>query len=186
VLLPGMSGPSGTNIVREIVDESDVYVDVHKAIRRLTPAPRARHAHPEATSARKLNDSALLEGIAEDSNGNTLLVGSLGAHSDTGIDPPKTAIFMKRRSSAGPDGVLHADPVPIKASLEEMKRQLRLHPANMASNPLHTRKDVFKIKQGLGTLAQDGRIPVRPDVSRIRSENDESTPLLGRVPNHGR
>ncbi|KAH7312296.1 putative DUF21 and CBS domain protein [Stachybotrys elegans] len=176
-------------IGEEIVDESDVYVDVHKAIRRLTPAPRARHIHPEATSSRKINDPTLLSGIAEDSNGTTLLVGSLGAHSDNGIiDPPKTAIFMKRRSSAGPDGVLHPDPVPVKASLDEMKRQLRLHPANMASNPLHTRKDVFKIKQGLGTLANDIRSHPhpRPDIARVRSENDESTPLLGRVPNHSK
>ncbi|OAQ97786.1 hypothetical protein LLEC1_05557 [Akanthomyces lecanii] len=32
-------------IGEEIVDESDVYIDVHKAIRRLTPAPRARCGH---------------------------------------------------------------------------------------------------------------------------------------------
>src|SRR5882757_1952495 len=31
-------------IGEEIIDESDVYIDVHKAIRRLNPAPIARRA----------------------------------------------------------------------------------------------------------------------------------------------
>ena len=31
-----------SNNDREIIDESDVYVDVHKAIRRMAPAPRTR------------------------------------------------------------------------------------------------------------------------------------------------
>ena len=35
-------GTVGSQHSREIIDESDVYIDVHKAIRRLQPAPRVR------------------------------------------------------------------------------------------------------------------------------------------------
>jgi metal transporter CNNM len=179
-----------------------VYVDVHKAIRRLTPAPRARRqaAHAaEATAAKKINDAAILQDIAEDLNSGSgeLTVGSLGAHSDNGMisHPPKTAVFMKRRSSAGPDGVLNPqEPVPIKASLEEMKRQLRLQPANSASNPRHMTKSLFKIKQGLGPSTSEGRPSMVRPVSIAgplgprqtdNEQQDESTPLLGKVASNG-
>lgn len=146
-------------MIREIVDESDVYVDVHKAIRRLNPAPRAKRINEAAalaaaaTATNKKGDGSVLVDIAEDGSGQTITVGSLGAQSDTGIaeDRPRTAIFMKRRSSEGPDGQrAEGNPVPIKASLDQMKQQLRLGPANRAAKPLSNKRDMFKIKQGLG------------------------------------
>lgn len=178
---------------REIVDESDVYVDVHKAIRRLTPAPRARRIEAAAAvaAAKKTTEHPVLIDIAEDQQGNTLQVGSLGAQSDSGsFEPgPRTAIFMKRRSSAGPDGRMDNHPVPVKASLEEMKRELRLGPANRAANPNNMKKEsVFKIKQGLSvTHASVGshRLPPRSasvageEVPRIKID-DERTPLISR------
>jgi len=154
-------------VSREIVDESDVYVDVHKAIRRLTPAPRARrvHGHSEVATAATAaalaakNRSDILVDIAEHPDGQSVTVGSLGAQSDSGAQEqrPKTAIFMKRRSSAGPDGQANGGgggggggTVPVKASLNDMRQQLRLGPANLASHPRNmTRNNVFKIKQGL-------------------------------------
>ncbi|PHH61592.1 hypothetical protein CDD82_2124 [Ophiocordyceps australis] len=175
-------------IGEEIVDESDVYVDVHKAIRRLTPAPRARRLQHEvataatAVAAKKPTEGPLLVDIAEHGEGQSFGVGSLGAHSDGALETPsvaasmqqqqqhhqqqqqqqqqlqqkqqlhtKTAVFMKRRSSAGPDGTPETGTVPVKASLDEMKPQLRLGPANRAAHPRTTiRNNVFKIKQGLG------------------------------------
>jgi metal transporter CNNM len=178
-------------IGEEIVDESDVYVDVHKAIRRLTPAPRARRIEAAAAvaAAKKTTEHPVLVDIAEDSHGNTLQVGSLGAHSDSGSldNRPRTAIFMKRRSSAGPDGLMADHTVPVKASLEEMKRELRLGPANRAARPNNMKKEsVFKIKQGLSvTHATDGgnRMPPRSasvageEIPRV-SIDDERTPLI--------
>jgi metal transporter CNNM len=195
--------PSGCNqtnaTLREIVDESDVYVDVHKAIRRLNPAPRAKRINEAAalaaaaTVTSKKGDGSVLVDIAEDGTGQSITVGSLGAMSDTGIteDRPRTAIFMKRRSSEGPDGQRsEGNPVPIKASLDEMKQQLRLGPANRAAKPLSNKRDVFKIKQGLSphqpTTEHHGcssRMPPRSVTasaappSRTQS-GDERTPLL--------
>ncbi|KHN99156.1 d-3-phosphoglycerate dehydrogenase [Metarhizium album ARSEF 1941] len=176
-------------IGEEIVDESDVYVDVHKAIRRLTPAPRARRIHAESGAAavgRKPGDGAALVHIAENLEVPDPVVGSVGAMSD-GVPEraPKTATFMRRRGSAGPDGTADNRPVPFKASLNEMKEQLRhLAPSNRAANPRNTRTNVFKIKQGLSVttfVAGDGSPrplegpgPKQDDVAYT----DESTPLL--------
>jgi metal transporter CNNM len=93
---------------------------------------------------------------------------------------------MKRRRSAGPDGRTdEGAPIPVKASLDEVKRQFRLGPANRAANPLSTRGTVFKIKQGLGTPLIDGKPPPRPasaadNIKPNGSGSSESAPLLER------
>lgn len=184
---------SDTNFTREIVDESDVYVDVHKAIRRLTPAPRARRieAAAAAASIKKTTEHPVLVDIAEDANGNTIQVGSFGAQSDSGAgdNRPRTAIFMRRRSSADPAGRMEGETEAIRGSLQDVKQQLRLGPANRAAKPLQARKgEMFKTKQAVaGTQASGSgdRMPPRSTsetalagVSRARS--NENTPLLQR------
>ena len=109
-----------------------------------------------------------------------MTVGSLGALSDTAEQQPKLAVFMKRRSSVGPDGLPDDHLIPVKASLDQMKQQLRLGPANRAAHPRSTRKSVFKIKQGLTTAphrlsdAGDGCPP-----GNSHDHDHESSPLLG-------
>lgn len=183
------------------MDESDVYVDVHKAIRRLTPAPRAKRHHHEAAAAtaataaatmaaRKSTDNVLVD-IAEHPDGQSFTVGSLGAQSDSGAAPeqnPRTAIFMKRRSSAGLDGKLDGGTVPVKASLDEMRQQLRLGPANRAAKPRNnTRTNVFKIKQGLGVTtvipkSGNGKLNADEHDSAKGLDDSEVTPLLPKEP----
>ena len=178
-------------MTREIVDESDVYVDVHKAIRRLTPAPRARRIEAAAAAvAKKATESPVLVNIAEGGDGSNVQVGSLGAQSDGGgrENRPRTAIFMKRQSSADPDGVMmHGQPEPMRGSLQDVKTQLRLGPANRAARPLHTRQEVFKTKQGLvgpsssmpRSISADGL-----DAGKITTSS-ERTPLLQHDSEHG-
>ncbi|KAM3450446.1 hypothetical protein MY3296_006115 [Beauveria thailandica] len=178
-------------IGEEIVDESDVYIDVHKAIRRLTPAPRARCGHVDvaaaaghagtAIAAKKTSDNTTLVGSEEPGDGSALKVGSLGAISDGGDGRynPKVSVLLKRRGSAGPDGRFEA-PISVKTSLKEMKSsQLRLGPANRAAHPRSNTRNVFKIKQGLNsqrvtTLKADAGIlltngDVSPSVQSIAS-----------------
>lgn len=174
------------------MDESDVYVDVHKAIRRLTPAPRARRIHAEAGAAavgRKPGDGAALVDIAEHLEASSPVVGSLGAMSDGAPERiPKMATFMRRRGSAGPDGKPDDRPVPFKASLDEMKAQLRhLAPSNRAANPRNPRTNVFKIKQGLSvTTFVAGDSNSKPLDEPVHKPDDtfdgaESTPLLNKT-----
>jgi metal transporter CNNM len=117
------------------------------------------------------------------SEGQTLEVGSYKSDNGHLERPPKTAVFMKRQHSAGPDGRIGKSPVPVKASLDEMRQQLRLGPANRATNPRSsTRGSVFKIKQGLGTTVvttttTEAAKPVNGEAEGA-GEHTETTPLL--------
>ncbi|KAI8687289.1 hypothetical protein NCS56_00301400 [Fusarium sp. Ph1] len=184
-------------IGEEIVDESDVYVDVHKAIRRLTPAPRARRiqagaAAVAATASRQAPEAAILVDVDENHVTPNLETASYHSNYEGGFhNGAKTAIHMKRRTS---DGGIEGTPVVVKASLDEMRQQLRLGPANRATKPLsNTRGSVFKIKQGLGTnqatpletpTSTSSRLPPRAAshigfTSTQRIGGHERTPLLG-------
>lgn len=129
-------------------------------------------------AARKTPDGTAYVNTTESSDGSTLKVGSLGALSDNGDVNyrPKTAIFMKRRGSAGPDGRVEG-PVPVKASLNEMRQNLRLGPANSAAHPRSAKKGVFKIKQGLTRVGTRDSIPEQTN-GDADTARDERTPLL--------
>lgn len=151
---------------------------MHKAIRRLAPAPGARRAHVDAAAiagtaiaARKTVDGAAMIDVMDEGEPSSPKVGSLGALSDNAEQQPKLAVFMKRSGSVGADGVPDPNLIPVRASLDQMKPQLRLGPANRAAHPRSTRKDVFKIKQGLGQAIKEPR-------QSTDSQGQESTPLL--------
>ncbi|KAM0241884.1 hypothetical protein ACHAPO_001583 [Fusarium lateritium] len=184
-------------IGEEIVDESDVYVDVHKAIRRLTPAPRARRIHAAATAASVMaskkapGDSILVDIEDHDAPSNRdAEAASFHSNYEGGFhNSARTAIHMKRRTS---DGGIEGTPVVVKASLDEMRSKLRLGPANRAANPRSNTRSLFKIKQGLGangTPPSDSSRPLPPRAqshmgfvnqgSPARNQGHERTPLLG-------
>ncbi|KAF4334183.1 hypothetical protein FBEOM_12007 [Fusarium beomiforme] len=187
-------------IGEEIVDESDVYVDVHKAIRRLTPAPRARRIHATAAAAaamatKKAPGDSILVDVEEhgDDYHPNIETASFHSNYEGGFHNfAKTAIHMKRRTS---DGGIEGTPVVVKASLDEMRSQLRLGPANRAANPRSNTRSLFKIKQGLGASQTpppaDGSRPTQPRAashmgftnthgqSLARTQGHERTPLLG-------
>ncbi|KAF5669006.1 hypothetical protein FHETE_5098 [Fusarium heterosporum] len=191
-------------IGEEIVDESDVYVDVHKAIRRLTPAPRARRIHATAAAAaamatKKAPGDSILIDVDEHADGPhpNVETASFRSNYEGGFhNSAKTAIHMKRRTS---DGGIEGTPVVVKASLDEMRSQLRLGPANRAANPRSNTRNLFKIKQGLSlnsTPPSDGSRPLPPRaVSHMgftnshgqspgRNPGHERTPLLGLGEDH--
>lgn len=147
-------------IGEEIIDESDVYIDVHKAIRRLAPAPTYRRAPKgqivEDHTHVKANEDRLID-IEEDTKGETetpkkpLRVNSLdvrrssdspasGTHSSS---LPKASFIMRRGSSAA-DGN-HT----VRGSIAEMREQLKnIGPSNLAARPKTTRYSTVKIKPG--------------------------------------
>lgn len=191
-------------IGEEIVDESDVYVDVHKAIRRLNPAPRARRIHATAAAAaamatKKAPGDSILVDVEDHVDGLHPNVETASFHSnyEGGFhNSARTAIHMKRRTS---DGGIEGTPVVVKASLDEMRSQLRLGPANRAANPRSNTRSLFKIKQGLAansTPPNDGSRPLPPRAvshmgftnphghSPARNAGHERTPLLGLGEDH--
>lgn len=179
-------------IGEEIIDESDVYIDVHKAIRRLTPAPKARLQRRPSDSqvAAKLNDTGILIDTSDPSETNAAgrRPGSVTVNSDAHLlsSSPRAATVMMRRSSAGIDGQMVKSTVPIRANLEEMRQHLRhLGPSNPATNPKNTRSTTVKIKPGIitstprmGSTGGDLIEDVHPTAHR---QDDETTALLNSV-----
>ncbi|KAK8111458.1 uncharacterized protein PG998_007915 [Apiospora kogelbergensis] len=164
-------------IGEEIIDESDVYVDVHRAIRRTHPAPKARVQRKDLLN----KDAAVKDGNLidlEDETGRPLpnQRTSFGGKTDTAAlsSSPKTTLLM-RRSSAGHDGQNARTTVPIKANFEEMRDHFKhLGPSNPASNPRSTKVSAVKIKPGTGGQTRNGSVATE-NVSENMVANGDGT-----------
>ncbi|OIW24395.1 DUF21-domain-containing protein [Coniochaeta ligniaria NRRL 30616] len=179
-------------IGEEIIDESDVYIDVHKAIRRLTPAPKARlQRQSSENQTPKPNETGVLVDISDPSEPpappNGKRPGSVTAQSDAHLlsSSPRAATVMMRRSSAGIDGHLVKSTVPVRANLEEMRQHLRhLGPSNPATNPKNTRSTTVKIKPGIvtsSTRVGSTAGEIIEEVPPAHRQDDETTALLNNV-----
>ncbi|KAI1766976.1 DUF21-domain-containing protein [Hypoxylon sp. FL1150] len=168
-------------IGEEIIDESDVYVDVHKAIRRSHPAPKARALRKDIM----MNNAEIREGRLvdiEEEFGETQSkrAPSLNSRADAttlGTSPRMTTLLLRRRS-AGQDGQLVHTTVPVKANFEDIRDHFKhLGPSNPASNPKSTRVSAVKIKPAK-TSASTNLQPelVTEDLEPVA---DERTSLLG-------
>lgn len=172
---------------REIIDESDVYIDVHKAIRRLTPAPKARihRQHSQSDEAARLTDDSTV--VAESgnvSNGHDSQhksvewVGVPGGEAAVPSSSPKTATFMMRRSSAGADGQTIQTTIPVRANIDELRQHLKhLGPSNPATNPKNTRSTTVKVKPGHSLPTRSASVTEGVSLS-VFDDGDETTSLL--------
>jgi metal transporter CNNM len=137
-------------IGEEIVDESDVFIDVHKAIRRAMPAPRLRiprgHIVEEPPSATQpdLVDITENQTLSPDE-----LQRKMTGETPTSQKPKLTTTmshFNNRRWSA------HSNPEhrrPARVSTDEIKEHMKhIGPSNLASRPKTTRFNTVKIKPG--------------------------------------
>lgn len=180
-------------IGEEIIDESDVYVDVHKAIRRLHPAPNAqifrRHSLNTATKSQ--------ENLRPDASGKDTLSPAASTENGQSVlsSSPKTT-FLMRRSSAGQDGLAASSAVAVRTNLGDIREHLKhLGPSNPANNPKNTRLTSVKIKPGNNSQGQPARSPLPEVLPGIVHENpgvlihlsapndhetDEHTSLLSR------
>lgn len=148
-------------IGEEIIDESDVYIDVHKAIRRLTPAPKARmhHRHSEDHGVKSGDESTAVadngSAIVHDVHHKAVDVAGIGGNQDASAvsSSPKATTFMMRRSSAGVDGQTVKTTIPVRANFNDIRQHLKhLGPSNPATNPRDTRSTTVKVKPGLHQL----------------------------------
>ncbi|KAK4201565.1 putative transporter [Triangularia verruculosa] len=174
-------------IGEEIIDESDVYIDVHKAIRRLQPAPKARVQRRQSED----QPSRLAEhnGVA-DNSGDLVqgdLLGTTSLDSPALSSSPKLATLMMRRSSSGREGP-HTT-VPVRANFEDIRQHLKhLGPSNPATNPRDTRSTTVKIKPGTGLTGRSSSVAEgateQSPLGHIQEhedheeEGDETTSLL--------
>ncbi|KAE9971436.1 hypothetical protein BLS_004434 [Venturia inaequalis] len=193
-------------IGEEIIDESDVFIDVHKAVRRLHPAPFSRVRRADkgqiiATPDVLVPDSeqeGLLEAFDKDqqTEGRRSRSTSITetpkkaarrqSASERSKSPPGTTFMMRRRSSGG-------EPQAMRSSNADIRQHLKhLGPSNAASRPKATRIGTVHIKPGhvdtLATLPETDQLTVSPSPTRpisaslrsVRRSSDvnESTSLL--------
>jgi metal transporter CNNM len=140
---------------REIIDESDVFIDVHKAIRRMAPAPRAR-----VPRGKVVNDdlpkpvevpAADNETDAEHAEQNGATAPRKTSMPETSEAPPKPS-FMLRRRSSGSKGTMS----PLRSDDPSVMQHLKhLGPSNAANRPKQTRINTVKIKPGQTNLIPD-------------------------------
>ena len=163
-------------IGEEIIDESDVFVDVHKAIRRIAPAPKQKFGRKPSLEPTLTNDSEFakedepLLGNKDDTNGK-----QNGA-------PPTT--FLMRRKSSNASESIHEAPksgarptVAMRSNTFDMREHLRhLGPSNVASHPRATKYTSVKIKPGVGTIpeGQALAIPTETDENEDAHQRSQS------------
>lgn len=185
---------------REIIDESDVYIDVHKAIRRMAPAPKARYQrrsshngrHSDGDDGKSSEDTKIGEedtaktGLPRPAL-NPLAVAENGKGRERSGSPLRSTVLL-RRSSANIDGRL--ENVPVRANFDDIKQHLKhLGPSNRASNPKVTKSTTVKIKPGVvvhdeprsHTVAEEAIPEVPRYEEEDEPEDDETTSLLRAV-----
>lgn len=174
-----------------------MYIDVHKAIRRMAPAPKARyqrrHSHgqptPDGNDGKSSEDTKVGEEDPSEAfdiqkrRYNT--VPEHNEHRDRS-GSPRTGTFLLRRTSAGVDGRM--ENVPVRASFNDIRQHLKhLGPSNPASNPKATKSTTVKIKPGTVVTEPPRSNTVAEEVIQEEPRNedededeegDETTSLL--------
>ncbi|TGJ83532.1 hypothetical protein E0Z10_g5237 [Xylaria hypoxylon] len=177
-------------IGEEIIDESDVYVDVHKAIRRAHPGPHARAQRKDLlVRDMAIRDGTLIDLTEEeveakdDQSSQPNRSSSINGRSEASAlsQSPMTTLLL-RRTSADENGNMVHTTVPVKTNLEDMRDHFKnLGPSNPASNPKSTRVSAVKIKPG-STATNPAIQPMSGSMDIIpedpRGEIDERTSLL--------
>ncbi|KAI2794339.1 Protein MAM3 [Penicillium oxalicum] len=168
-------------IGEEIIDESDVFIDVHKAIRRMAPAPKSR-----VPKGKIVEDPPMMpvqtDEQADGTDGN-----DENSKSSPGADKTLLELSRRRSSVEAPPPRFHlrrqapdqsADPtdnwVTHRGATDEIREHLKhLGPSNLASRPRQTRYSSVKIKRS-------GTSPPRAAHTDAESNHNisESEPLL--------
>ncbi|KAK2871842.1 hypothetical protein FQN49_002767 [Arthroderma sp. PD_2] len=136
-------------IGEEIIDESDVFIDVHKAIRRMAPAPKFNfpkgHFVEVPPSAHDIGVETLSTTRHLDTEQNNEQQPRKNS-SYFGSPPPPTFYLRQTPIVDRPDGI--GNPIIQRGATAEIKEQLKhLGPSNLASRPRQTRYNAVKIKR---------------------------------------
>ena len=156
-------------IGEEIIDESDVYVDVHKAMRRANPAPKSRV--PKGEVVTDIDDSLAVENepLIDVDNGKDPrealqrhhTVDGRGAkpngtNAELATSPRPRGDLSRRKSSGFQVPSEHESIHPKPPMSAEMRKHFEhLGPSNPASRPKTTRFNTVKIKPAVGSSKAD-------------------------------
>lgn len=153
-------------IGEEIIDESDVFIDVHKAIRRINPFPFTRKNCSHQPHSRMTTDSAMaattiaaaVVGLDTSSaaeylrNNNDYLNNhnnpNTNATSASGTNVPQSPLITATDSNNANGTGDAARKSSMQVPLDVMAHLKHLGPSNLASNPKKTMSKTIKIKNG--------------------------------------
>ncbi|EGC49482.1 DUF21 and CBS domain-containing protein [Histoplasma capsulatum var. duboisii H88] len=187
-------------IGEEIIDESDVFIDVHKAIRRMAPAPKSRVPKGQIVSEPPPTHGSLID--VSDNNMTNLeptrseTLARSHSVADYGSPPQTTFYFRKHNTFDSTDSV--DSPITMRGPTPEIREHLKhLGPSNLASRPRQTRYQAVKIKPGEVTSSDRqssvsqsrpsehlSAVPTRPQ-SQVRSAGKSSSDAVLAVQTYG-
>nr|POE49191.1 protein mam3 [Quercus suber] len=181
-------------IGEEIIDESDVFVDVHKAIRRLQPAPRSkfRNEFSDALTSESERESKAVNERSPLLSHDQLAKDPSGARSRTnsGVNGqtlhPAATFLARRKSSTASDATRDTlRPIAMRSGTSDLRQHLKhLGPSNAASKPRATKFTSVKIKPGVGTIPEGqattlgADLPSRPTTSPSPARTSTESPSL--------
>ncbi|EXJ95251.1 hypothetical protein A1O1_00371 [Capronia coronata CBS 617.96] len=154
-------------IGEEIVDESDVFVDVHRAIRRAMPAPTRRIPKTFVVSEPTPHNGTASELVDIDEAGTLTPTDLQKARTSENTQQKIKVIPGPRRRSSAGNSVATDSKSNKRPSTDEIKEHFKhLGPSNLASRPRSTRYNTVKIKRATDTTPKenggDGRAgPIR-------------------------
>ncbi|KAL1976209.1 hypothetical protein VTN31DRAFT_2491 [Thermomyces dupontii] len=152
-------------IGEEIIDESDVFIDVHKAIRRLSPAPKARV--PKGQIVQERPTLTVYTADEEDGSNGPPAEGP-PRRTSSGLNQIPAPRFSVRNKPDAPHEIL------TKRGTEEVREHLKhLGPSNLASRPRQTRYQNVKIKTPDLTRTLSGGLT---DTNSVTRSSDVSLP----------
>lgn len=155
-------------IGEEIIDESDVFVDVHKAIRRMTPAPKSRVPKGRIVEDPPFNTVPQGELVDIDNETQSPSKKDVSNLRRRSLEAPQPR-FQLRRQSTGRDSEWKGSLVTQRGATDEIREHLKhLGPSNLASRPRQTRYQNVKIKRGSMSPSRPGQIEF--DSSQSNSE----------------
>ncbi|GAB7362491.1 hypothetical protein MBLNU230_g2812t1 [Neophaeotheca triangularis] len=144
-------------IGEEIIDESDVFVDIHKAIRRMAPAPRTRY-NKNGILTEPIEPTHEHDDDKSDREDAPLLGQGQKAASErkSSLSNGGTTFLMRRKSSAASENQqATVKPTPVRSNTMDLRKHLsHLGPSNAASKPRATKFQSVKIKPGVGTIPE--------------------------------
>ncbi|KAL4886952.1 hypothetical protein BJY04DRAFT_176901 [Aspergillus karnatakaensis] len=150
-------------IGEEIIDESDVFVDVHKAIRRMAPAPYSRvpkgrfvEEPPTLPAQGPLVD---LGGDSPATTGHTRQTSRGATRRRSSVEAPLPRFHLRR--SQGDKDADGNDALIRLGATDEIREHLKhLGPSNLASRPRQTRYQNVKIKRGSASPSRSGQTDI--------------------------
>jgi metal transporter CNNM len=137
---------------------------VHKAIRRIAPAPRTRY-----TKGNTVVDAPATDDDT-DADERTHLLGPKDSSSQSrksSLSGSREAtLLLRRRSSTSSD---KNRPLPMRSNTADLRQHLKhLGPSNVASRPKATKYSSVKIKPGVGTIPEN-RVPTAASTHEAES-----------------